>query len=179
LIEVISIGTPDPSHGSIVDWKPNGTFTFRPATDWTGTTVFPYTITDVGTGLSATANIYITVVIGLTASNDSYIGLYDQDYSPPADNPIVLNDVSNSSTPDLQVVWAGNPTPDTGTLVSWDGAGSFVFRPKQGWSGELRVWAKQVAGPSCHTADVAPHACLAIAGCSLYASCVAHVTAAK
>jgi hypothetical protein len=133
---VTSIGAPDPGHGSIVDWSPNGTFTFRPVTDWTGTTMFPYTLTDVGTGLTATANIHITVVVGLTAVNDSFIGVYNQDYSPPTDNRILLNDVSNSSTPALEVLWSGDPTPGSGTLVSWNSAGSFVFRPVQGWYGE-------------------------------------------
>jgi hypothetical protein len=137
-LEVIAAGPPTANTGTLQSYAKNGSFFFIPKTGWTGTTVFPYTITDVDTGLNASANVYITIVPPITAVDDSYTGTYNQDYTPPEGNLTLVNDVSISPAPQLEVISAGPLISGSGSLVAWYPNGSFVFRPTTGWSGELR-----------------------------------------
>jgi hypothetical protein len=135
-LEIVAAGTPTSGTGTLLSWAKNGSFVFQPNTGWSGTTMFPYTVTDVGTGLNASAKVYITIVPPVRAVDDSYIGMYDEDYSPPASQLILLNDGSDSPTPQLEVVAAGPLASGSGVLVSWSSNGSFVFRPTSTWNGE-------------------------------------------
>jgi len=51
-------------------------------------------------------------------------------------------DSSPNADPQLEVIWVGPLVSGTGSLVSWDKNGSFVFEPATGWSGEHKsaIW---------------------------------------
>jgi hypothetical protein len=131
------VGPPTSGTGILLSWDKNGSFVFQPKTGWSGTTALPYTVTDAGTGINASAVVYITIgAAPIRAADDSYIGVLNEDYSPPNSKLILLNDASDSPAPLLEVVAAGPLLSGSGLLVSWSSDGSFVFRPTNGWNGE-------------------------------------------
>ena len=106
----------------------NGNFTFVPAPGWYGTVTFPYTMTDQGTGLNATATAQITIPKPLApvATDDRYTCVWGAaSCSVPAGQGLLLNDTSPSGAP---IVVVGAPTPSAGTL-SVSPNGSFTWLP--------------------------------------------------
>ncbi|NYT26322.1 tandem-95 repeat protein, partial [Alcaligenaceae bacterium] len=77
-----------PEDGGIVEWNPDGTFTFIPDSDWNGTTTFTYTVTS-GNGRTETA----TVTINVNPVNDAPfpVGTIDDQASLDAEKGIGLN----------------------------------------------------------------------------------------
>ena len=68
-------------------------------------------------------------------------------FTPPAGLGVLANDTSNTTRPDLFVVWAGKAK--NGTLASWSANGSFVFVPDAGFVGELPLASRRRrAGPA-------------------------------
>jgi hypothetical protein len=101
-----------------------------PTPRWTppGTAVFPYTITDAGTALNATANVHVTIPTPSppVAVNDAYTCTYGNQCSPPTPQSILDNDASTAGgalTVD-QVV-----TPPLVGAVTVTPSGSFTYTP--------------------------------------------------
>ncbi len=139
-LEVVWVGSPTPpGSGTITSWTPTGSFVFTPTPGVSGKVSFVYIITDKSIGVNSTGIVYLTVPPAgqscVVAADDSYTGVYDTPYSPPAGQLLLVNDASCSQTPQLQVVGVGSPTPGSGTITSWTPTGSFVFTPTSGWSG--------------------------------------------
>lgn len=111
--------------------------------------MFPYTITDVGTGLNASAFVHIVIPapVALLAVNNSFVGEFNTPYTPGSTSLIVLDDASNNDNPQLEVVDVGAPTPGSGSITSWDKNGSFVFEPTPGWSGRPLPFINQGLNP--------------------------------
>jgi hypothetical protein len=84
-LEVISVGAPTIGTGVVTSWAPDGSFAFRPAFGWFGTTLFPYTIIDRVINKTASAFVRITIPSpgGPLASEDSATCTYGAPCKPP------------------------------------------------------------------------------------------------
>ena len=90
--------------------------------------MFPYTIADAGTGLTATANVHITIPKpgAPVALNDAYTCQYDTPCSPPGTKSILDNDASTVGG-SLAVDQIVTP-PLVGTVVV-SPSGGFTYKP--------------------------------------------------
>jgi VCBS repeat-containing protein len=123
-----------PEHGSVT-LGADGSLTYTPNADWSGTDSFTYTAYD-GAAHSAPATVQIIVSIGNdapTAQNDSY-GT-DEDTPLVVAAPGVLDNDSDPESDPLTVDPASALSgPDHGSLIlSADGA--FTYTPDTDWSG--------------------------------------------
>ncbi len=112
-----------------------GNMTFVPNPGYTGSAVFPYTISD-GTN-TATANVTVTIdPAPIAATNDAYTTPVD---TPVAITPLV-NDTAGATITEINgVTLTGNaqsiPVPN-GT-VEIDAAGNMTFVPNSGYTGPV------------------------------------------
>jgi hypothetical protein len=136
-LEVVAAGPP--SAGTLSEWHPNGSFVWTPDTDWWGTAEFPYTVTDVGTGLNTTAYVSITVAEpgALVAADDYYVGAYNTPRTIGAGEAILLNDGPSPTNATLFIVnvVAGVPASDGVVSALNNATGTFVFTPVRGFTG--------------------------------------------
>jgi regulation of enolase protein 1 (concanavalin A-like superfamily) len=129
------VGTTDPDHGSLVD-NGDGTLTYTPDPEFSGTDAFTYTITD-GRGYFDTAGVTIAVA----AVNDAPEARGDA-LGMPADAARVIdvaaellaNDSDAEGDP---IALAGFTQPQHGTLVD-NGDGTLTYTPPAGFVGTDR-----------------------------------------
>lgn len=105
-----------------------------------GTAVFPYTITDAGTGLNASAYVHITIMPpagALPATDDYYVGVYNTPRLVNATEGILRNDGPGPTNGTLVVhrIITAPPTADGNVTQLHNATGSFVFTPARGFSG--------------------------------------------
>jgi len=121
----------NPSHGTVT-LNANGSFTYRPNTNYNGTDTFTYRATD-GIATSGPATVTITVIPvndRPVAVNDSYVTLEDTALSITA--PGVLgNDIDVDGNP-LRAELLTNPSHGTVTLNT---NGSFTYQPATNYNG--------------------------------------------
>ncbi len=110
-----------------------GNLTFVPDAGYTGSSVFPYVISD-GTN-TATANVTVTIDSVPIAANDDF-------YTTPVDTPVAItplvNDTAGTTITEIDgITLTGNsqsfPVPN-GT-VEIDAAGNITFVPNPGYTG--------------------------------------------
>ena len=126
--------TSQPAHGTVT-WNPtnDGTFTYTPDKDWSGTDSFTYRIClpSPNQDVCSTATEYITVHPPITAVDDYY--------STPMDTPMTKGAAAtgDSSPSGLSgATWTKTSNPAHGTVSGWDPAtGTFTYTPAKGWSG--------------------------------------------
>lgn len=108
--------------------------------------MFDYVVNDnVYPGnVSATVTITVAPPDQLTAVNDTYQGKLNTPFTPLGGNGTLVNDFSPNPTPNLEVIWVGEPTPGIGTVTSWSLNGSFTFVPTAKWSGTSKAWWARV-----------------------------------
>jgi len=147
ILEVASFT--QPLHG-IVDMNEDGSFTYEPDPDWTGTDVFDYVLSD-GEGGSDTGTVTVTVgPVGgasgnLPGSNTNTTPnvnpvAVDDSYTTPENTALLINTgddvlLSNDSDQDGDVIQVTSFTqPEHGT-VSIVEDGRFTYLPNQGYTG--------------------------------------------
>ena len=114
-------GNTAPAHGSVTI-AADGSFSYVPTAEFTGTDTFDYTVEDPnGTSSTATVTIQITPV----ATPDSY--------STPADTPLIISDLTANDTPTTMTVQSVT-TPSHGTAVL-NGDGTVTYTPTAGYVG--------------------------------------------
>ena len=146
-----------PSHGTLT-LNPDGSFSYTPAADYSGTDSFTYRVSD-GQSDSNVATVTITinpVNDPPTAVDDSYIVDKDTALTVPASG-VLGNDTDADSTTLTAVLVSG---PSHGTLTL-NPDGSFSYTPAADYSGTdsftYRVSDGQVdSGPATVTIDVIP-----------------------
>ncbi len=121
----------NPSHGT-VSLAANGSFTYTPAANWSGTDSFTYKANDGSTDSNT-----VTVTITVTAVNDAPVAVADA-YSTPVNTaktlaaPGVLANDTDADGSGLTAVKVGNPAHGTVTLAE---SGGFTYTPATGYSG--------------------------------------------
>ncbi len=118
----------NPSHGTVVV-NADGSYTYTPATNYSGTDSFTYTVTDAASGESLTRTVNLTVnpVVDLVAANDRAT-TYE-------DTPLTASVAGNDSTTSggtLTYAKASNPSHGT-VVVNADG--SYTYTPATHFSG--------------------------------------------
>lgn len=113
-------GNTQPAHGALT-LNPDGTYSYVPATGFSGTDTFQYTVTDT-TGTVATATV--TVVVPPTAKDDTA--------STAANTPVTVDVQRNDLGTGLGTQIATQPAHGTAAV---DDQGRIEYRPTTDWSG--------------------------------------------
>lgn len=117
-----------PLHGA-VSLNPDGTFTYTPHTDYTGTDTFTYTLTDgYGGTATGTVNVVVANTTAPTGGSDSYAAAYQ--HVVDAITGVLANDTNPNGT--LTAVLASGPSHGTLELFP-DGA--FLYIPYDTFTG--------------------------------------------
>ena len=123
-----------PSHGSVT-LNADGTFTYTPATDYTGTDTFVYEISDDGTpSKSDQATVTITI---LTPGNNPPVAV-DDAYSTNMNVQVTGNNVmDNDSDPDGDNITVNTTpiTPPSHGSVTLNADGTFTYTPATDYTG--------------------------------------------
>ena len=119
-----------PATNGVAVVNPDGTFTYTPAANYSGTDSFTYTITDVDADVS-TATVTITV----TSVDDQPIAVNDI-LVVPEDSGTTSGNVALNDTPsgDGGNVWSLT-TPATGGTAVVDPAGTYTYTPNANFNG--------------------------------------------
>ena len=118
----------NPANGTVVD-NYNGTYSYIPKANFTGTDTFTYRVSD-GAANSAPA----TVTIIVTAVNDAPTAANDA-ATTKEDTPVVINVKANDTDPDGDALTATVVTgPANGTLTQ-NADGTFTYAPKANYNG--------------------------------------------
>ncbi|MCU1694689.1 MAG: hypothetical protein JWR34_752, partial [Mycobacterium sp.] len=129
-LTVVNPGTITTTHGT-VSLAADGSFTYTPTANYSGTDSFSYTATD-GLAVSAPATVTITI----TAVNDAPVSV-DDTASTTEDHPVSGNVLTNDTDVDsgtLTVVSPGTITTTNGT-VTLAADGSFTYTPTANFFG--------------------------------------------
>ncbi|MDM7887425.1 Ig-like domain-containing protein [Curtobacterium sp. RHCJP20] len=113
-------GNTQPAHGALT-LNPDGTYSYVPATGFSGTDTFQYTVTDAA-GTVATATV--TVVVPPTAKDDTA--------STAANTPVTVDVQRNDLGTSLGTQIATQPAHGTAAV---DDQGRIEYRPTTDWSG--------------------------------------------
>jgi len=180
---VLTMGTPDsdpdgdalsviafsqPGAGTVVH-NGNGNFTWTPPTGYTGTTTFPYTISD---GFGGTDSATVTIIV----RNIPPIAVNDT-ATTSGTTPVTIAVMQNDSDPDNHVISVtGATTPPNGTAVvnangtitytanaGFEGVDTFFYTIRDGYGGESTATVTVTVGPPnrfdpciCATAKASP-----------------------
>ncbi|MRX48556.1 Ig-like domain-containing protein [Pedobacter puniceum] len=118
----------NPANGSI-SFNSNGSFTFVPNSNWSGTTFFDYRVCDP-LGLCDIARVTITV----TPVNDAPVA-NDDNFTQTEDNPINATVTTNDFDIDGDaLVYTRINNPANGSLI-FNPNGTFTFTPNPNWHG--------------------------------------------
>jgi len=126
--------------------------------------VFPYTITDEGTGLNATAYVHITIPPPalLPAVDDYYVGVYNTPRVVNVSEGILRNDGPGPTNGTLTAPRVLTPPPTAhGNVTGLNSTtGGFVFTPTRGFSGNTSfVYGAQGVWRGC-ACSARPQLCL-------------------
>ena len=123
-----------PSHGQIVTGL-DGSLTYVPVANYSGTDLFTYTITDGIDDAAGAATVIVNVKPvndGPDALPDTYFGLLNTPIEIIAVQGVLQNDVDIDSVSDLT---AEIDQPPTNGTISLETDGSFQYQPNEGFTG--------------------------------------------
>jgi Ca2+-binding RTX toxin-like protein len=124
------------AHGGTVVQNADGTFTYTPATGYTGTDSFNYKLAD-GTGLTSTGTVALTVSAPLQAPVAQADAFGGQENKPVTGNLMADNGHGAATDPNglaLNVIAATVTTANGGTVVE-NADGTFTYTPANGYTG--------------------------------------------
>ncbi|MCK9689636.1 Ig-like domain-containing protein [Scleromatobacter humisilvae] len=122
-----ALGATHPTHGSVVV-NADGTYTYTPATGYSGSDSFSYIVTD-HSGATSTATVTLTVTpLAITATSDTAAG--------PENSAISGSVASDASTVagDANTFTLGSTHPAHGSVVV-NADGTYTYTPTVGYSG--------------------------------------------
>jgi Big-like domain-containing protein len=108
----------DPSHGAIVAFQTNGTFTYRPTAGYSGADSFTITASDATHNVDATINITVNAV---TPPPPNHAPTASDDIVTVSGASPLIDVLANDSDPDgdpLTITIEGTPSVGTATVVS-------------------------------------------------------------
>jgi Ca2+-binding RTX toxin-like protein len=122
------VGTPTSPNGTVAV-NPDGTLTFTPTPDFTGTTTITYEVSD-GNGGTDTAVVNVTV----TPASDAPVANPDT-AETDEDTPVVIPVLANDTDPDGQSLTVTGGTAPNGT-VTVNPDGTISYTPNPNFNGE-------------------------------------------
>ena len=148
----VTVETP-PTHGTTVV-NPDGSVTYTPNPNFTGTDTYVYQVCDTSKPTSSCAKATVTITV-----QPNRITAVDDTAKTPADTPVTINVIGNDTTTkvplDPNSVTVVTP-PANGTVTCT--AGSCVYTPNPGYVGQdsftYRVCDLSTPTPVCATATV-------------------------
>jgi Big-like domain-containing protein/prealbumin domain-containing protein len=128
--KLTAVTVSQPGHGTVT-LSGNGSFTYTPASGYSGPDSFSYKANDgLSSSAPATVSISITAEVPPTSVDDAYAT--DENATLTVARPgVLLNDAAGSGSP-LTAVSAGKPAHGTLQLTS---DGSFTYTPAKGYVG--------------------------------------------
>ncbi len=117
-----------PANGTVVD-NGDGTITYTPDPNYSGTDNFTYTISD-GNGGTATA----TVTVNVTPVNDAPVAIDDAAFTGPG-TPVVIPVLGNDTDADGDPLTVASATAPTNGTVTINPDGTITYTPNTGYSG--------------------------------------------
>ncbi|MCS7217360.1 MAG: cadherin-like domain-containing protein, partial [Candidatus Bipolaricaulota bacterium] len=121
-----------PAQGSVM-LNSNGSFTYTPPANWTGTTTFTYRAKDTSNAYSNTATVTITVKEPVAAADDHYEVRAGSTLVVEA--PGVLANDRDPTGGTLTAHWVPGSGPHYGTLDYFSPTGAFRYRPNADFAG--------------------------------------------
>ncbi|MGW0162692.1 tandem-95 repeat protein, partial [Mycobacterium sp. NPDC003323] len=135
------VGNTQPAHGSVTVGS-DGSFTYTPAANYSGTDSFSYTIADAD-GSTSTASVTIAV----TAVNDQPVGAADS-FTTTEDTSYSGNVLGNDTDPDGNTLTATVVVgPQHGSL-QWNSDGTFTYTPDPNYNGTDTFTYQASDGPA-------------------------------
>jgi large repetitive protein len=120
-------------HHGVLALDPDGTFSYTPAVNFSGTDTFTYLAND-GTESDTSNGNVVTVTITVTAVNDTPVAVADE-YTTNEDTALIGNVLTNDTDADLDTLHAViAANVEYGTLTLNDD-GSFSYLPSSNFSG--------------------------------------------
>ena len=138
-----------PANGTVTV-NPDGSFTYTPNLNWTGTDTYTYEITD-GNGETDTA----TVIVDVTPVADTPTAV-DDVYSTPEDTPLTVpapGVLGNDTDVENDPLTVGVYTQPAHGSVTVNPDGSFTYTPDLNWTG-TDTYTYEACDPLCDTATV-------------------------
>ena len=129
---VVAGTEPDPITEGTLVVNPNGTYTFTPADNFSGTITFDYEVCDDGNPAQcSTASVVITV----TSTNDAPLAVNDN-VGTGVDVPVIINVLNNDSDPEGAALQVGSVvTPPTNGSFVINANGTITYTPNVGFEG--------------------------------------------
>jgi gliding motility-associated-like protein len=138
---------PNPAEGTVV-MNPDGTYTFTPATGFTGTATFTYQVCNQF-GQCSTATVTITIGQPPVAVDDTY----NTGTGIPVNGNVGTNDQNPSGGATTFTLVSGGTATQNGTLVL-NPDGTFTYTPNNGFVGTV-TFTYQICNPvGCSQATV-------------------------
>ncbi len=143
---LVVAGVTQPADGAVTDNR-DGTVTYAPPPDWSGTATFAYDVTDG----AAVAVGSVTVDVG--AANDAPVAV-DDAAAVPEDGTVVIDLLANDFDIDGDsLTVAGVASPDSGAVTN-NGDGTATYVPPADWNGTATFTYDVTDGIATTTANV-------------------------
>ncbi len=117
-----------PANGTVVG-NHNGTYTYTPKANFTGTDTFTYRVSD-----GAATSAPVTVTVTVTAVNDAPTAVKDS-ATTKEDTPVVINVKANDTDADGDALTTSLVTSPAHGAVSHNADGSFTYTPAANYNG--------------------------------------------
>ncbi|MGH1368913.1 MAG: Ig-like domain-containing protein, partial [Maritimibacter sp.] len=126
-LEVAELGEPE---NGTAELNPDGTVTYTPNTDFTGTDTFTYTVTDGNGGTDV-----VTVQVAVESDEVNEVDAVDDLSATETDTPVVIDVLANDNDPegdDFEVTDVEDPANGTAEL---NANGTITYTPDTGFTG--------------------------------------------
>jgi gliding motility-associated-like protein len=138
LLTINTTAVTTPSNGTVVI-HPDGTYTYSPNSDFSGTDSFVYEICDNGTpSLCDQATVTIKI-IDLNSTSNAPVAIndiYQGSVNLPVNGSLLANDFDPDGNLDMSSVALVGPAPSKGTLTL-NPNGTFIYIPEAGFLGQV------------------------------------------
>jgi uncharacterized repeat protein (TIGR01451 family) len=125
----------NPAHGTLA-MNPDGSYTYTPATGYTGTDSFTYSVCEPAPNQSLCSIATVTISVAPTGSGNSTITLLPDSGTTPYATPVAINVLGNDTTSGPALDLASlTPTQPAHGSVTCNNSGVCTYTPAPGFTG--------------------------------------------
>jgi Bacterial Ig domain len=120
-----------PSHGQVLDFNADGTFSYQPSMGYYGTDSFTYSLTDTSQSVTEYATVNLEIIQAVVAVDDVFTVTEGQEF----DGDVSTNDIA----PGINIAqWEITPStgPYHGSISLDASSGGFIYIPNPGFVGD-------------------------------------------